>query len=147
VGRRASCTARTPVAVNILTKRGAGDLGGRAASSTATATRKIDAALSGGSDRGDYCVSVTDLHTDGFKIGRHSRRRRRREEHRARSSVGTRPTSFGFSSSRATSTRRRCTTGATRNVRSVNDCSATTDQTTYRLSADYDSGELTNISR
>jgi len=53
--------------VNIITKRGAGDLNGRVGLEYGEyATRKIDAAISGGSDRGDYYVSVTDLHTDGF---------------------------------------------------------------------------------
>ena len=53
--------------VNIITKRGAGELNGRVGLEYGDyATRKIDAAISGGSDGGDYYVSATDLHTDGF---------------------------------------------------------------------------------
>ena len=48
--------------VNVLTKRGAGDFGGRLGLEYGEfSTRKIDGALSGGGDRGDYYVSVTDL--------------------------------------------------------------------------------------
>ena len=53
--------------VNVLTKRGAGDFGGQLGLEYGEfSTRKIDGALSGGGDRGDYYVSVTDFQTDGF---------------------------------------------------------------------------------
>ena len=53
--------------VNVITKRGADELGGQLGLEYGeNSTRKIDAALSGGSDRGDYFVSLTDLETDGF---------------------------------------------------------------------------------
>jgi vitamin B12 transporter len=53
--------------VNVITKRGADELGGQVALEYGDyATRKIDAALSGGSDKGDYFVSAVDLATDGF---------------------------------------------------------------------------------
>ena len=53
--------------VNVITKRGADDLGGQVAIEYGDyATRKLDAALSGGSDEGDYFLSVVDLETDGF---------------------------------------------------------------------------------
>jgi vitamin B12 transporter len=53
--------------VNVITKRGADDLGGQVAIEYGDyATRKLDAALSGGGDEGDYFVSVVDFATDGF---------------------------------------------------------------------------------
>jgi vitamin B12 transporter len=53
--------------VNVVTKRGADDFGGHVAIEYGDyATRKVDAALSGGSDTGDYFVSAVDLATDGF---------------------------------------------------------------------------------
>ena len=53
--------------VNVITKRGADDVGGQVAIEYGDyATRKLDAALSGGSDEGDYFVSVVDFATDGF---------------------------------------------------------------------------------
>jgi vitamin B12 transporter len=53
--------------VNVLTKRGGGDLGARLGLEYGEfATRKLDAALSGGDETGDYFISVSDLETDGF---------------------------------------------------------------------------------
>ena len=53
--------------VNVITKRGADELGGQVALEYGDySTRKIDAALSGGGDKGDYFVSAVDLTTDGF---------------------------------------------------------------------------------
>jgi vitamin B12 transporter len=53
--------------VNVLTTRGRGPFSGRVGVEYgARDTRKVDAGFSGGSDRGDYFVSVTDLETDGF---------------------------------------------------------------------------------
>jgi vitamin B12 transporter len=53
--------------VNVITKRGADDLGGQLGLEYGDyATRKVDAALFGGSDKGDYFVSAVDLETDGF---------------------------------------------------------------------------------
>ena len=53
--------------VNVITKRGADELGGQVALEYGDyATRKVDAALYGGSDKGDYFVSAVDLATDGF---------------------------------------------------------------------------------
>jgi vitamin B12 transporter len=53
--------------VNVITKRGTGDLGGQLGLEFGDySTRKIDGALSGGSDAGDYFFSVVDYETDGF---------------------------------------------------------------------------------
>jgi vitamin B12 transporter len=53
--------------VNVLTVRGDGPFAGRVGLDYGEYdTRKLDAGFSGGGDRGDYYVSVTDLETDGF---------------------------------------------------------------------------------
>jgi vitamin B12 transporter len=53
--------------VNIITKRGADELGGQLALEYGDySSRKIDGAVSGGSDGGDYFLSVVDYETDGF---------------------------------------------------------------------------------
>src|SRR5262245_54593262 len=53
--------------VNVMTQRGADALGGQLAVEYGDyATRKVDATLSGGNDKGDYFVSAVDLQTDGF---------------------------------------------------------------------------------
>src|SRR5688572_8658736 len=53
--------------INVMTKRGADDLGGRVGIEVGDySTRKVDAAVSGGSDSGDYFLSVVDYETDGF---------------------------------------------------------------------------------
>jgi vitamin B12 transporter len=53
--------------VNVITKRGADELGGQIGIEYGDySTRKLDAALSGGSDRGDYFLSVVDYESDGF---------------------------------------------------------------------------------
>ncbi|HET7610068.1 MAG TPA: TonB-dependent receptor, partial [Gammaproteobacteria bacterium] len=53
--------------VNVITKRGADELGGRVGVEAGDySTRKLDAAVSGGSDGGDYFLSVVDFETDGF---------------------------------------------------------------------------------
>jgi len=137
--------------VNIITKRGAGDLNGRVGLEYGEyATRKIDAAISGGSDRGDYYVSVTDLHTDGFNS--------RSDDTTLGDADGAKNTTahakLGWNATDdlrlqlvarhidASTMYDGCFTTTTFAL--VNDCSSTTDQTTYRLSADYDRGEIRN---
>ena len=137
--------------VNIITKRGSGDLGGRIGLEYGEyATRKIDAALSGGNDRGDYYVSVTDLHTDGFNA--------RSDDTVLADADGAKNTTLhaklGWNATdelRLQLVARHIDASTmydgcfTATFAPTNDCSATTDQTTYRLSADYDSGEFTNM--
>jgi vitamin B12 transporter len=137
--------------VNVMTKRGAGDLGARVGLEYGDfATRKIDAAVSGGSDRGDYYVSVTDLDTDGFNA--------RADDTVLADDDGSRNTTvhakLGWNVSdglRLQLVARNIDAStmydgcfSTTTFAPVNDCSATTNQTTYRLSADYDSGDYTN---
>jgi vitamin B12 transporter len=53
--------------VNVITQRGADDFGGRVGVEIGDySMRKAEAALSGGGDRGDFFVSAVDLTTDGF---------------------------------------------------------------------------------
>lgn len=55
--------------VNILTRRGAGKLGGLiAAEFGAFSTQKIDGNFSAGGDDGDFFVSVTDITSDGLNL-------------------------------------------------------------------------------
>jgi vitamin B12 transporter len=137
--------------VNVMTKRGAGDLGARVGLEYGDfATRKIDAAVSAGSDRGDYYISVTDLDTDGFNA--------RADDTVLADDDGSRNTTvhakLGWNVSdslRLQLVARNIDAStmydgcfSTTTFAPVNDCSATTNQTTYRLSADYDSGDYTN---
>jgi vitamin B12 transporter len=137
--------------VNIMTKRGAGELNGRVGLEYGEySTRKIDAAVSGGGDRGDYYVSVTDLHTDGFNA--------RSDDTVLADADGAKNTTLHTKLGWNVSDDLRLQLVA-RNIDAstmydgcfspvafglVNDCSATTDQTTYRLSADYDRGQFRN---
>ncbi len=53
--------------VNVITKRGEDELGGQLGLEYGEySTRRLDAALSGGSDAGDYFLSAVDYETDGF---------------------------------------------------------------------------------
>jgi vitamin B12 transporter len=53
--------------VNMLTKRGEGELGAQLGLEYGEyATRKLEVALAGGGEQGDYYVSATDFKTDGF---------------------------------------------------------------------------------
>jgi vitamin B12 transporter len=53
--------------VNVLTVRGSGSVNGQVGFEGGDfATRKVSGNLAGGSDRGDFYVSATDLDTDGF---------------------------------------------------------------------------------
>lgn len=53
--------------VNIMTSRGTGPMrGGLGIEQGAFGTRMLEGSLSGGSERGDYYLSLTDMTTDGF---------------------------------------------------------------------------------
>jgi vitamin B12 transporter len=133
--------------VNVITKRGADDLGGQVGIEYGEyATRKIDAALAGGGERGDYYVSATDLDTDGFnsqtadtviadddgaanttihaKLGWNAS-----DELRVQLVARDIDASTQFDDCFST-------TG----FAVTHDCSATTEQTVYKLSADYRHG-------
>ena len=53
--------------VNVMTRRGNGPLGGRVSVEGGSfGTRRVNASVAGGGDKGDYYVSVNDFSTDGF---------------------------------------------------------------------------------
>ncbi len=53
--------------VNVMTRRGSGPLGGRLSLEGGSfGTRRVNASVAGGTDAGDYYVSVNDFSTDGF---------------------------------------------------------------------------------
>ncbi len=135
--------------VNVITKRGEGDLGGRVGIEYGEyATRKVDAAVSGGGDRGDYYLSVTDLRTNGFNA--------RSDDTAPADADGAKNTTvhakLGWNATdelRLQLVARHIDASTMYDgcfsTTLVNDCSATTDQTTDRLSADYDSGAFRNM--
>jgi vitamin B12 transporter len=134
--------------VNVLTRTGEGDLGGRVGVEYGNfATRKLDASLAGGGETGDYFVAVTDLATDGFNAQTADTLLRDKDS----AENTTLHTKLGWH--------------ATENLRlqlvarnidasvlfdgcgfpTTHDCRGTTDQSTYRLSADYATARFGNV--
>jgi vitamin B12 transporter len=126
--------------VNVLTRAGAGDLGGRLGFEYGRfGTRKLDASLAGGGDAGDYFISVTDLETDGFNA----------------QTADT--VLMDNDDAKNTTLHAKLGWNATENLRvqlvardidaavrfdgcgfpTTHDCAAATEQTTYRVSVDY----------
>jgi vitamin B12 transporter len=139
--------------VNVLTKRGAGDLGGRVGVEYGDySTRKVDAALSGGSDQADYFVSVVDFATDGFNA--------RATDTVLQDDDGADNTTLhaklGWNITDdlrlqlvardidAEAAFDLCFAGGPSSFFISNDCVGTTEQTTYKISADYSAGAFSN---
>jgi vitamin B12 transporter len=138
--------------VNVLTKRGAGALGGALGLEYGDyATRKVDAALSGGGDGGDYFVSVVDLATDGFNA--------RTSDTVLADDDGADNTTLhaklGWNASDAlrlqlvardidAETGFDFCFGGPPTFPLSHDCVGTTEQTTYKVSADYSKGNFSN---
>jgi vitamin B12 transporter len=137
--------------VNVITKRGAGELGGRVGIELGEyALRKLDTALSGGSDKGDYFVSVVDLETDGFNA--------RTDDTVLGDDDGADNTTvhakLGWNVADnlrlqlvardvdAETAYDRCAHPVT--FATVHDCSGATDQSTYKVSAEHAAGYLSN---
>jgi vitamin B12 transporter len=137
--------------VNVLTKRGADELTGQLGIEYGEHDlRKVDAAFSGGGERGDYYVSVTDLATDGFNA--------QTADTVLRDNDGADNTTWhaklGWNLSDALRLQLvvrdidaaddydGCFSSVTFAV--VHDCSATTDQSIYKVSADLNSGAFKN---
>ena len=130
--------------VNVITKRGADEIGGRVGVEAGDySTRKLDAAVSGGSDRGDYFLSVVDLETDGFNS--------RTDDTVLRDDDGAENTTLHAKLGLNVADDVRLQFVA-RDIDAeaqydncgfptVHDCVGTTEQTTYKLSADV-SGDL-----
>ena len=137
--------------VNVLTKRGAGDFGGQLGLEYGEfSTRKIDGALSAGGERGDYYVSVTDFQTDGFNA--------QTADTVLLDNDGDDNTTihakFGWNASDnlrlqfvgrdidAEAAYDGCFSPAT--FLTMHDCSGTTEQTTYKVSAEHASNAFSN---
>ncbi len=138
--------------VNVMTKRGADELGGQVGLELGDySLRKLDAAVSGGNDQGDYYVSVVDLETDGFNS--------RTSDSVLRDDDGadntTLHTKLGWNVSDnvrlqlvardidAEAQYDNCFGGPPTFAQS-NNCVGTNEQTTYKFSADLTSGDFTN---
>ena len=137
--------------VNVLTQRGAGGFGGRLGLEYGDySTRKIDGALSGGGEGGDYYVSATDLKTDGFNA--------QTADTVLLDDDGDDNTTihakFGWNASDnlrlqfvgrdvdAETAYDGCFSPTT--FLTAHDCSATTEQTTYKVSAEHASNAFSN---
>ncbi len=137
--------------VNVFTKRGAGELGGQVGMELGDrALRKIDAALSGGNEKGDYFVSVADLQTDGFNA--------RADDTVLRDDDGADNTTLhaklGWNVADnvrlqvvarnvdAAADYDRCADPVT--FATVHDCRTTTEQSTYKVSAEQAAGNFSN---
>ncbi len=133
--------------VNVMTKRGADELGGRLGLELGEySTRKLDAALSGGSDRGDYFLSVADLETDGFNSRTNDTVLR--DEDGAENTTLHAKLGWNASESLRVQLVMRDIDAETRydncGFPTVHDCTGTTDQRTYKASADHTLGNVTS---
>jgi vitamin B12 transporter len=137
--------------VNVMTKRGADELSGElGVEYGAYDLRKVDAAFSGGGERGDYYVSVTDLTTGGFNSQTADTVLRDKDG----ADNTTLHAKLGWNVSDALRLQLvarnidaaddydGCFSSVTFAV--VHDCAATTDQTIYKLSADLASGAFSH---
>jgi vitamin B12 transporter len=133
--------------VNVMTRSGEGPISGRVGLEGGEfGTRKVDASVSGGTDRADYFIAVTDLETDGFN---------------ARPSDAVLMDEDGAEN---TTLHAKLGWDATDNMRlqfvardidasamfdgcgfpTVHDCMSTIEQTTWKLSANHDSERFSN---
>jgi len=133
--------------VNVITSRGAGPLGGNLSLDGGTfGTKRVNASVAGGSDRADYYVSASDFKTDGFNA--------QTADTLLRDKDGTDNTTvhakLGWNVGddwrlqlvardiHATTQYDGCS------FPTVYDCVAKSDQTTYKVSADYDGKAVTH---
>ena len=133
--------------VNVMTQTGAGPVSGRFdIQGGEYGMRRLDASVSGGSESADYYFAATDLEADGFNA--------RSSDSVLRDDDGAQNTTLharvGWNASEALRVQ-----FVVRDVDStamfdgcgfptVHDCTAVTEQTTFRLSADHDSGRFSN---
>jgi vitamin B12 transporter len=137
--------------VNVITKRGADEFGGQVGMELGEySLRKLDAALSGGSDKADYFVSVADLETDGFNS--------RTDDTVLRDDDGANNTTLhaklGWNVAEnlrlqlvardvdAESGYDRCSHPVT--FATVHDCRGTSEQSTHKVSAEHSAGNVSN---
>lgn len=137
--------------VNVITKRGADELGGQIGVEAGEfSTRKVDAAVSGGGDKGDYYVSVVDLETDGFNA--RTSDTVLRDDDGADNTTLHAKLGWNLSDSLRLQLVARDVDASTQydacfhpiTFASTNDCVGTTEQQTYRLSAEQSAGDFSN---
>ncbi len=137
--------------VNVMTRRGDGPLGGRLSlEGGAFGTRRINANVAGGGDKGDYYVSVNDFSTDGFN----SQAADTVLHDRDGADNTTWHTSLGWNVTDdwrlqlvahnvdAKAQYDGCLHAVT--FATVYDCVGTTDQSTYKVSAEYGGKKVTH---
>jgi vitamin B12 transporter len=138
--------------VNMLTRRGSGPFGGRVSlESGSLDTRRMNANVSSGSDKGDYYVSFNDYRTDGINAETADTVLRDRDG----ADNKTWHTKLGLNLSEdwrlqfvahsvdAKAQYDGCFQPITFDT--VYDCIATTDQTTYKVSAEYGGEKFTHV--
>jgi vitamin B12 transporter len=137
--------------VNILTKRGSDDFGGLVGLEVGEySLQKLDAAVSGAGDNGDYFVSVADLKTDGFNAqsadtvlrdadGAENRTLHAKVGWNVADTVRVQLVARDIDAETAYDGCFSSITFAT-----VHDCRGTTEQTTYKWSVEHSSGDVTN---
>ncbi len=136
--------------VNVITSRGTGPFGGRASVEGGSfGTRRLNGSVAGGSDRGDYYVSVGDFTTDGFNAQTADTVLRDRDG----ADNTTVHAKLGWNAGKdwrlqlvardidATVKYDGCLSPT---FMPTHDCLATTDQTTYKLSADHAGANATH---
>jgi vitamin B12 transporter len=133
--------------VNVITKRGADELGGQLGLEYGEySTRKLDAAVSGGSERGDYFVSLVDLETDGFNA-RTNDTALEDEDGAENTTVHAKLGWNAADNLRLQLVVRDIDADARYDncgFPTVHDCLSMTEQTTYKISADHSAGNVTN---
>ena len=137
--------------VNVITGTGSGKLGARVGLETGSyGTRRLDGMLAGGADGIDYVVSGTRFTTDGFNAQTADTTLRDddgADNTTLHAKVGWNATDdlrlqLVVRDIDATARYDGCYTAVT--FTPTNDCAQHTDQTTYRLSADYRVGKTTS---
>jgi vitamin B12 transporter len=137
--------------VNIRTRAGEGDVTGRLGLELGElGTEKYDAYVAGGSDAGDYFVSVTDLETDGFNShvddtvladadGAENTTLHAKLGWNATDDLRVQLVARDID---AAAMYDGCFSPVT--FATVHDCATTTEQTTYKVSLDYRAGDFGN---
>jgi len=133
--------------VNIITRTGAGDIGGLVGTEYgAFGTWRVDGTVAGGNDNGDFFVSGTNLESDGFNVQEADDVLRDKDGYDNTTLHGK----FGWNPTAdsrlqlvvrdvdATSQFDGC------GFPTTHDCKSASDQTTWRISADITSGQFTH---
>jgi vitamin B12 transporter len=133
--------------VSVITGRGAGGFGGQLGIEAGEfSTQKISGALSGGNDRGDFYVSATDLTTEGFNA--QSGDTVLRDDDGADNTTLHAKLGWNLSDSLRLQLVARDIDASTLydgcGFPTVHDCVGTTEQTTYKVSAEQRSGDFTH---